>query len=116
MIKENIDASKDNQHVIFDIAPTEKLLYGLDGSDEELMKKHNYGKRVKMDDMILTKEILSLYSRKNEYKAKEIAYTLQQSQQNVRRCLRTIAEAVRSGPRDYVWVLKESFQNYEGDL
>ncbi|CAI2376413.1 unnamed protein product [Moneuplotes crassus] len=113
VIKEHVDGYADVKNVLFSTESTEMIRYGMNVNDRNLMNKHRIGKKIVMDDTVLTREILTLFKTKDQYKLKEIAFLLQQSENRVRRCLKTVAMPISNGIKDYIWELKEIFKNEE---
>jgi transposase len=112
VIKKDVHEDRDTANVIFELGRNESLVYGVDRNNENgnsLANEYTFGNKIKMDDHVLTSEILKLFKRKDQYTAKEISYLLQQTPVNVRKSLRNIATSEKMGVNNYVWKLKATF-------
>lgn len=109
VIIDRVHGDTDYKNVVFELGNAEAAMYGAYDSKTNKRNVVNGGNKIRMDDEVITREIVKLYRKKKEYTAREISYYLGQNQTRVSKCLKQVAEFTRGEGYKCYWTLKTNF-------
>jgi predicted transcriptional regulator len=116
VIVEDVDTKNDNARIVFYASKAEAAMYGAYKNQDYLHTDVvKGGNKIKMSKEILTKEIIKLFSKKEKYALREIAYKLGQSISHVKNNIHSVCVGDRIGNK-HLYMLKPELRGEIGGV